>query len=515
MPEDPRETKLRADIALAERGGPEKYREKLATENKLFVRERLKLYFSGGLTFEDGLFANWGKVDQGLAADGMITGAGDLDGRRMFVIANDYTIKAGSMAEKGVEKFLRTQERALKTKTPMLYLIDSSGGRITDQAGFFANRHGIGRYFYNHSIMSGVVPQICVMYGPCVAGAAYTPVFCDFVIMVRKTGSAMVIASPRMVEMVTGEKISMQDLGGPDVHATESGSCDIVVEDEEEAAVMVKRLMGYLPGSCYEQPPRYAPTGPVRAGETLMGLIPGDPNKAFDMHHLIEGLIDEGSLLELKPEYAPEMITAFARIDGRVVGIVANNSAHKAGAIFPESSDKAAHFIWRCDSFNIPLLYLSDTPGFMVGPEMEKKSILMRGRKFIYATSMATVPKFCVVVRKAYGAGIYAMCGPAFEPEATLALPGAEIGIMGPEAAINAVYLNKILAIPEGPERIAYVDKLRMEYRKDIDVHEMSDQQVVDIIVPPSELRDQLANRLRFFDSKDEFLPGKKHGAIL
>ncbi len=512
---DPREKKLLEDSARAMEGGPEKYREKLATENKLFVRDRLNLYFPQGPAFEDGLFANFSKVDKGLAADGMVTGAGELEGRRVFFIANDYTVKAGSMAEKGVEKFLRVQERALKTKTPVLYLIDSSGGRITDQAGFFANRDGIGRYFYNHSIMSGVVPQICVMYGPCVAGAAYTPVFCDFVFMVRDTGSAMVIASPRMVEMVTGEKITMQELGGPDVHAEESGSCDVVVQDEEEAAVMVKRLMSYLPASCYELPPLVEARAPARDPATLMSLIPEDPNKAFDMHQVIECIIDEGSMFELKPSYAPEMITTLARIDGRPVGIVANNSAHKAGAIFPESSDKAAHFIWRCDAFNIPLIYLSDTPGFMVGPEMEKKSILMRGRKFIYATSMATVPKFCVVVRKAYGAGIYAMCGPAFEPEATLALPGSEIAIMGPEAAINAVYLNKILAVPEGPERVAFVDKLRVDYRKDIDVHVMADQQVVDHITPPSQLREELKRRLAFFSTKDQALPGKKHGSIL
>jgi acetyl-CoA carboxylase carboxyltransferase component len=515
MSKDPREERLASDTARAQKGGPEKYREKLATENKLFVRDRLKLYFPEGAAFEDGLFANWARVDEGLAADGMITGAAELEGRRVFFIANDYTVKAGSMAEKGVEKFLRTQERALKTRTPVLYLIDSSGGRITDQSGFFANRHGIGRYFYNHSIMSGVVPQICVMYGPCVAGAAYTPVFCDFVFMVRKTGSAMVIASPRMVEMVTGERITMQELGGPDMHATESGSCDVVVEDEEEAAVEDKRLLSYLPQSCYHQPPSYETQAPARDAASLAAIIPDDPNKAFDMHTLIEGIIDAGSLFELKKDYAPELITAFARIDGRVVGIVANNSAVKAGAIFPESSDKAANFIWKCDAFNVPLVYLSDTPGFMVGPDMEKKGILLRGRKFIYATSMATVPKFCVVVRKAYGAGIYAMCGPAFEPEATLALPGAEIAIMGPEAAINAVYSNKILAIPDGPERKAYVDKLREEYRKDIDVHVMADDLVVDHIVAPANLRTELAARLRFYQSKDELLPNKKHGAIL
>jgi acetyl-CoA carboxylase carboxyltransferase component len=278
---------------------------------------------------------------------------------------------------------------------------------------------------------------------------------------------------------------------------------------------MVKRLMGYLPQSCDQQPPQYAPAPPARDPAQLMSIIPDDPNKGFDVHGVIDSIVDEGSWFELKPDYAPELVTGLARVDGRVVGVVANNSNVKAGAIFPESSDKAAHFIWRCDAFNVPLIYLCDTPGFMVGPEMERKSILMRGRKFIYATSMATVPKLCVVVRKAYGAGIYAMCGPAFEPEATLALPGAEIAIMGPEAAINAVYANRIMAIPEGPERQAFVEKLRAEYRRDIDARVMADQQVIDRLTPPSELRGEIARRLRFAQTKDEPLPPRKHGAIL
>ncbi|HWG91267.1 MAG TPA: acyl-CoA carboxylase subunit beta [Candidatus Thermoplasmatota archaeon] len=509
-----RENQLNKEIETVKQGGPAKYREKLKDENKLFVRDRLKLFFPEGLAFEDGMFANWLKVNE-LASDGMVTGAGHMDGRKLWVIANDYTVKAGSMAEKGVEKFLRVQDRALKTHLPVLYLIDSSGGRITDQAGFFAGRYGIGKYFYNHSILSGVVPQICVMYGPCVAGAAYTPVFCDFTFMVRGTGSAMVIASPRMVEMVTGEVISMQDLGGPDMHASESGSCDLVVEDEEEAAFAVRRLLTYLPDSCYEVPRRYEPAPAARSPLDIDRIVPEDPNRPYDVHQLLECLVDADSLFEIKAQYAPELVTAFARIDGRVVGIIANNSAQKAGAIFPESSDKAAEFIWKCDAFNIPLLFLCDTPGFMPGPDVERAGVLKRGRKFIYATSMATVPKLCVVVRKAYGAGIYAMCGPAYDPEATIALPGAEIAIMGPEAAINAVYRNHILKIPEGPEREAWIKEKREEYRRDIDVHVMADDLTVDHIVPPSELRKEIATRLEFFAGKYQPLPEKKHGAIL
>jgi methylmalonyl-CoA decarboxylase subunit alpha len=507
-----REAALRDEIATLEQGGPAKYRDALKEEGKLFVRDRLQLFFPGGLAFEDGLFANNRQPD--LPADGMVTGVGMLDGRSVHVMANDYTVKAGSMAEKGVEKFLRLQERALRARKPILYLVDSSGARITDQAGFFANLRGIGKYFYYHSLLSGAIPQVAVLYGPCVAGAAYTPVFCDVTIMVRGM-SAMCIASPRMVEMVTGERIEMQALGGADMHMRESGSCHLVAENEEDAARLAWRVLSYLPDNSSEMPPRYEARPPARSPQDLAGLVPEDPNAPFDMHDVIACLVDEGSLLELGEEHAPELITAWARLGGRVVGIVANNSKHKAGAIFPQSADKAAEFILKCDAFNIPLVYLCDTPGFMVGLEVEKQGILKRGKKFIYATSTATVPKFCVVVRKAYGAGIYAMCGPAFEPEATLALPGAEIAVMGAEAAINAVYRRHIDKVPAGPEREKFIAEKRAEYKRDIEIHVMADDLVVDAVVPPSTLRDELVKRLHAARHKELPLPAKRHGTVI
>jgi acetyl-CoA carboxylase carboxyltransferase component len=509
-----REDAIQADIARLKQGGPEKYRQKLADEGKLFVRDRLALYFPEGLAFEDGLFANNKKADEGLAADGMVTGAGNLGDRTIFVIANDYTVKAGSMAERGVEKFLRVQDRALRARKPVLYLIDSSGARITDQAGFFANIRGIGKYFYNHSLMSGKVPQVSVLYGPCVAGAAYTPVFCDFSIMVRGM-SALCIASPRMVEMVTGEKVTMQELGGADFHMEVSGQCHVVVDNEEEAAHAVLKLMGYLPDHCDQRPPRYEPKASARATGDIDRIVPEDPNKAFDMHELIDCVVDADSWFEIKAGHAAELLTGFARIDGHVVGIVANNSAIRAGAIFPASADKAAEFILACDAFNVPLVYLCDTPGFMVGSEVEALGILKRGKKFIYATSTATVPKFCVVVRKAYGAGIYAMCGPAFEPDATLALPGSEIAVMGAEAAINAVYANHIAKVPAGPEREKFITEKRTEYKADIDMHVTANDLIVDHIVPPSELRKELAARLAAYEDKHLPLPKKGHGTVI
>ncbi len=511
--EQGRVERVEAETEKIHEGGPKKYRDRLPEQGKLFVRDRLDLFFPGGPSYEDGLFAN-NLADDQLPADGMVTGAGVLGERTVYFMANDYTVKAGSMAERGVEKFLRVQERALKAKKPVLYLVDSSGARITDQAGFFAQRDGIGRYFYNHSILSGKIPQVSVLYGPCVAGAAYIPVFCDFTIMVRGM-SAMAIASPRMVEMVTGEKTDLEELGGPDMHMRESGSCHLIAENEEDAARLVWRLMTYLPDNCDERPPRYEPMPAAASGPTLDAIVPEDPNKPFDVHKLLDGVVDEGSFFEISVDFAPEMVTAFARVGGRVVGIVANNSLHRAGAIFPESADKAAEFITKCDAYNIPLLYVCDTPGFMVGKDVERKSILKRGKKFIYATSTATVPKFCIVARKAYGAGIYAMCGPAFEPEATLALPTAEIAVMGAEAAVNAVYRRHIDRIDDPKKREKFIEEKRKEYRRDVDIHVSAHDLVVDHIVPASKLRGELVRRLSAIEDKEFPLPEKRHGTVI
>jgi len=512
-----REERLWAEIEDVLQGGPEKYRERLAEQGKLFVRDRLELWFDGdaegGVLFEDGKFAN-ADADERLPADGLLTGAAEFEGRELHFMANDFSVKAGSMARRGVEKFLRMQRRALKTGKPVLYLMDSSGGRIDRQTGFFANREGIGKYYYNHSMLSGRVPQICVLYGPCIAGAAYTPVFADFTVMVRGT-SAMAIASPRMVEMVTGEEISMEDLGGPDVHARHSGSADLIADDEEHARELVAKLIGYLPDSCEEDPPRTEGRPPERSPEGIDAVVPREPNRGYDMFDVIGRLVDAGSILELRPEYGAEIVTAFARIDGRPIGVVANQPAHRAGAIFPDSARKAAEFVWTCDAYGIPLLYLCDTPGFMAGSDVEREGILEQGKRMIYATSAATVPKLSVIVRKAYGAGIYAMSGPAYDPEGVIALPSGEIAIMGPEAAINAVYANRLAGIDDPDERARTERELREEYREDIDVRRMASEVVIDEIVPPSTLREELDRRFAFYADVEKALPEKKHGTIL
>ena len=547
-----RERDLRAEIADILQGGPEKYRDRLPEQGKLFVRDRLDLWFGGeggtrgtgeantddgnvdaagsedpaGLYFEDGKFAafdDWhpnspdgDEYDEGdrTPGDGLLTGAAEFEGRDVHFMANDFTVKAGSMASKGVEKFLRMQQRALKTGNPVLYLMDSSGGRIDQQSGFFANREGIGKYYYNHSMLSGAVPQICVLYGPCIAGAAYTPVFADFTVMVEEM-SAMAIASPRMVKMVTGEEIEMEDLGGPRVHAEESGSADLVARDEEHARELVADLIGYLPNKAGEKPPQSESKPPKHSPAGIDELIPESPNRPYDVRDLLDRIADAESVFELKEGYGPEIVTAFCRIDGRPVGVVANQPTARSGAIFPDAAEKAAEFIWTCDAYEIPLLYLCDTPGFMAGSQVEKDAILEKGKKMIYATSSATVPKQTVVTRKAYGAGIYAMGGPAYDPESVIGLPSGEIGIMGPEAAINAVYARKLADIDDPEERAETEERLREEYRRDIDIHRMASEVVIDEIVPPSDLRAELAARFAFYEDVRKDLPEKKHGTIL
>ena len=522
-----REKTLREEIADIEQGGPEKYRERLADQGKLFVRDRLELWFGeDGFDFEDGRFANFdawhqdspdvdeADPDNRLPADGLLTGAATFEGRTVHAMANDFTVKAGSMAERGVEKFLRMQQRAMQTGQPVLYLMDSSGGRIDEQSGFFANREGIGKYYYNHSLLSGLVPQICVLYGPCIAGAAYTPVFADFTVMVKGM-SAMAIASPRMVEMVTGEEIDLDELGGPEIHARHSGSADLVAEDEEHARELVAQLISYLPDSADDPLPMQDGREPAADPAGIDGVIPEAPNKGYDVRRIVERVVDGDSFFELRPEYGAEMLTGFARMDGRPVGVVANQPAKRAGAIFPDAARKAAEFVWTCDAYGIPLLYLCDTPGFMAGSQVEKEGILEAGKKLIYATASATVPKQCVVLRKAYGAGIYAMSGPAYDTESTIALPSGEIAIMGPEAAINAVYANELNDIDDPEQRAAREQELREEFREGIDVHRTASEVVIDEIVPPGDLREELVARFDFYADLEKTRPEKKHGTIL
>ena len=432
-----------------------------------------------------------------------------VNGRPVALMANDSTVKAGSWGARTVEKIIRIIERAYATGVPMIYLVDSAGARITDQVELFPGRRGAGKIFHTQVRASGSIPQVCALFGPSAAGGAYIPAFCDLVVMVEGNAS-MYLGSDRMVEMVTGEKTTLEEMGGAKMHTTVSGVGHLLVKSEDEALSAVVRFLDYLPDN-WTQPPPVAAPRPAGKGD-LRALVPESERQAFDMRRYLTALADEGSLFEIHPGWARELTVAFGRIDGRVVGFVANNSMFRGGVLFVDSADKATHFIQLCDAFNVPLVFLADVPGFMVGAAVERQGIIRHGAKMITAVSEATVPKICVVVRKAYGAGLYAMAGPGFEPDATFALPTAKIAVMGAEAAVNAVYANKIAAIGDDAEREAYVTGLREEYERDIDVVHLAAELVVDALVEPEDLRAEIAARLRAAAGKDRSFSRRRHG---
>ncbi len=488
--------------------GHVKYREKLREEGKLFVRDRLKLLLDPGAEFqEDWLFARSQEPDT--PADGVVTGVGRVGGRTVCVMANDYTVKAGSWGEKTVQKIVRIQEKAARLRVPLLYLVDAAGGRISEQIKIFPGRFHAGRIFYNEVQLSGVVPQICILFGPSPAGSAYLPALTDVVIMVDGKAS-LYVGSPRMVEMAIGEKTTLEALGGARMHCEVSGCGDVLAASDEEAIDLARRYLAYMPASYAELPPAQEAAEPA-AGRAIEEIVPWDQRKYFDMNEVIARVVDAGSWFEIKRLFAREIIVGLARLGGRVVGIVANQPKVKGGVLFTDSSDKAARFIWLCNAFNVPLVYLADVSGFMVGSKVEREGIIRHGAKMIFATSQATVPKISVVVRKCYGAGLYAMCGPAFEPDAALALPQGQIAIMGPEPAVNAVYYNKIMELPEG-ERAAYVKAKRDEYARDVDVHKLASEMLVDDIVPGSALRAELVKRLAYAATKAHEFPQRRNG---
>jgi len=487
-------------------GGAERYHAANAAKGKLFARERIALLVDEDSFVEDGQYAN--VLADGLPADGVITGSATVDGRPVCLMANDSTVKAGSWGARTVEKIIRIIERAYDTGVPMVYLVDSAGARITDQVDLFPGRRGAGHIFYSQVKASGSVPQVCALFGPSAAGGAYIPAFCDVVAMVEGNAS-MYLGSDRMVEMVTGEKTTLEAMGGARVHCAESGVGHFLCRDEPEAIAVVRRYLSYLPGNWQGRPPSVAarPNPDVDLG----ALVPASERHAFDMRRFVKGLLDEDSYFEIQALWARELTVGFGRLQGEVVGVVANNSLHRGGVLFVDSADKATRFVQLCDAFNVPLLFLSDVPGFMVGSAVEKQGIIRHGAKMITAISEATVPKICVVVRKAYGAGLYAMAGPGFAPDATLALPTAKIAVMGAEAAVNAVYANKISALPE-EERAAFVAAKRDEYERDIDIVRLASELVVDAIVLPANLRADLVRRFAAARTKDRHFSRRRHG---
>jgi acetyl-CoA carboxylase carboxyltransferase component len=501
---DPLETAVGRALA----GGPERHRAKALSQGKLPVRERVGRLLDAGSFAEEGLLAGWD--GDGLGAEGVVTGVGTVAGAPVAVMANDPTVKAGSWAPKTVEKILRIQERALSLRIPLVYLVDSAGARINEQVQMFPGRRHAGRIFFNQVRLSGVVPQVCVLFGPSAAGGAYIPAFCDVVIM-RDGNASMYLGSPRMAEMVIGEKASLEEMGGARMHTSKSGVGHALVASDEEGIDFARRYLSYLPSSFLGAPPSAPPAAPAPSDRSIRELIPADENKPFDMHELIDRVIDAESFLEIHARWAREVIVGCARLDGRTVGIVANQPKVKGGVLFVDSADKAARFIWTCNAFNVPLLFLADVPGFMIGTQVEREGIIRHGAKMISAVSEANVPKISVIVRKAYGAGLYAMAGPAFDPDCCIALPTASIAVMGPQAAINAVYYNQLQAISDEAERAARTDELRREYAEDIDILHLASELVVDAVVQPEDMRSELIRRFALVAGKHREWPEKRN----
>jgi methylmalonyl-CoA decarboxylase subunit alpha len=495
-------------------GGGEERIARQHEQDKLTARERLALLIDDGTFTELGIhgrphFSQRAMEGKEAPADGVVTGYGKVDGRLVAVAAYDFTVMAGSMGMTGEMKVARLRELALTKRIPMLWLLDSAGARIQEAAGsLFA---GSGHLFREEVTMSGVVPQVAALMGPCAAGTAYIPGLADFVPMVKGRGS-MALAGPHLTKAVTGEDVTQEELGGSRIHTRISGVGDLEVDSDEDCIAAIKSYLGFFPQSCEQPPPRREPSDPVdRMDEELLDILPDSPRKPYDMYDVIARVVDDGDWFDVKPRWARTIITCLARMGGRPVGIVANQPKHLGGILENDSADKAARFVNLCDAYGIPLLFLMDVPGFMVGTKVEQAGIIRHGAKMLYAVSRATVPKVTVVVRKAYGAGYYVMNGRAYEPDLIVAWPSAEISVMGPEGAVNIIFRKQIEA-SEDPDatRAEMIEGIR----KTIDPYIAAGNALVDDIIDPRETRPTVIRALEMAETKRVERPWRKHGVM-
>lgn len=493
-------------------GGGPKAVEKEHAKGKLTARERIEKLFDPGTFQEFDLFAKHIGRDYGLdkaevPADGVVTGYGKIDGREAFVYSEDFTVIAGTFGERHGKKICKTVDLARKMGVPVIGINDSGGARVTEQMGALSE---YGQLFYRHSRSSGVIPQIALIMGPVAGGQAYSPALMDFIFMVDKT-SYMFIAGPPLVEAVVYEKVNEEQLGGPRVHAEVSGVADAVMANDEECLAQTRRLLSYLPSNCEQKPPYKDTHDPAeRESEDLAKIIPVDASRPYDMHKVIEQIVDNGEFFEIKKDYATNLIVGFARMHGHVVGIVANNPLVKAGCLDVNASDKGSRFIRFCDAFNIPLVNLQDIPGFLIGTEMEHKGIIRHGAKMLYAYSEATVPKITVVLRKSYAGGYLAMCSKDLGADFVFELPTAEICLMGPPGAVNILF-RKEIAAAENPVELR--NKLLQEfYDNYVNPYYSAALQHVDDIIDPRKMRPTIIRALEVCADKHDELPRKKHG---
>jgi acetyl-CoA carboxylase carboxyltransferase component len=495
-------------------GGGEERIARQHEQGKLTARERLALLIDDGTFTELGIhgrphFSQRAMEGKDAPADGVITGYGKVDGRMVAVAAYDFTVMAGSMGMTGEMKVARLRELALTKRIPMLWLLDSAGARIQEAAGsLFA---GSGHLFREEVTMSGVVPQVAALMGPCAAGTAYIPGLADFVPMVKGRGS-MALAGPHLTKAVTGEDVTQEELGGSRVHTRVSGVGDLEVDSDEECIEAIRSYLSFFPQNCEEAPPRREVSDPIdRADDELLDILPDSPRKPYDMYGVIERIVDDGEWFDLKPRWARTIITCLARMGGRPVGIVANQPKHLGGILENDSADKAARFVNLCDAYGIPLLFLMDVPGFMVGTKVEQAGIIRHGAKMLYAVSRATVPKVTVVIRKAYGAGYYVMNGRAYEPDLIVAWPSAEISVMGPEGAVNIIFRKQIEAADDpDATRADMIEGIR----RTIDPYIAAGNALIDDVIDPRETRPTVIRALEMAETKRVQRPWRKHGVM-
>jgi acetyl-CoA carboxylase carboxyltransferase component len=502
----------RRDHALA-MGGQDRV-ERQHSLGKLTVRERLDLLLDPGTWIEYAMLADHmdaGLGDRYLAADGVVTGVGEIDGRPVSVGAYDFTVMAGSMGQVGEHKMARLRELSLRQRIPFVWLLDSAGARIQSTSG--STFAGAGALFREQVAMSGVVPMVAAMLGHCAAGTAYIPALADFVPMVKGT-SSMALGGRHLVKAAVGEDVTEEEMGGSAVHTKISGVADLEVADDKECLEIVRKYLSFFPSHNQEPPPVHESADPVdRRVEELYDIVPTAPRRAYDMRKVVTAIVDDADVLWIKPEWAKNVVTGLARVGGRPVGIVGSQPMVLGGALDVNAADKVARFVWMCDAFGIPLVFLHDVPGFIVGSAVEKQGIIRHGAKMLFAVSEATVPKISVVMRKSYGAGYFVMNGTAYEADFIVAWPTAEIAVMGPDGAVNIIHRKTIEAVPE-EERAEKRLELAEEIRQNIDPYIAAGHAQVDDVIDPAETRHAIWRGLEVSRAKRVERPWRKHGVL-
>jgi len=496
---------------IAAMGGDERV-QKQHDQGKMDARQRIDAVLDDGSFQEQGKFArhncsHFGMEKKEAAADGVVTGSGTIDSRLVHLASQDFTTLGGAAGEVHCDKIVAMMQASMKTGSPFVFINDSGGARVQEGIDALA---AYGRIFYNNTLLSGLVPQVSLICGPCAGGAAYSPALTDFIIQTKQ--AQMFITGPSVIKQVTGEQVTAEELGGPEAQMTYSGVAHFIADDDQHATQICRKLLSFLPSNNMEEPPLLDPPGPLEEDPSLNDIIPDNPKAPYDMHEVIKRIVDHGDYLEVLSSFARNIIIAFARINGRTVGVIANQPMQMAGCLDIDASDKSSRFIRFCNAFNIPLVTLVDVPGFLPGVQQEYGGIIRHGAKMLFVYSAATVPKISVILRKAYGGAYLAMSGKDLGTDRCVAWPTAEIAVMGAEGAANVVFRREIAAADD-PEKKR--QEMIEEYRRTFSTpYVAAARRMVDDVIAPAETRRYLGMALETLATKRDIRPEKKHGLI-